>query len=103
MTKSNSPSLKAEVLNIKLEPHLKAMLLKMREDSDSTMAHIIRTMVEARYRMLYDNQPHCVDGSLCRCPAMHTVKAHEHISAEELLQKTTTESEQHEFPAAKAQ
>ena len=101
MTNLKTLPLKEVVLNIKLEPHLKAMLEKMKADTGSTMAQILRTMIEARYRMQYDNQPHCVDTSLCKCPQMHSVRAHEHISAEELLQKTTTESEQNEFSTAK--
>lgn len=77
--------LKEVVLNIQMEPYIKAMLLKIHNDTGKPMAQILREMIEARYRHAYNNEPHCVDCGPCKCPSMHAVVPTQRITAEELV------------------
>lgn len=79
--------LKDDVVNIQMESYLKEMLRKLSQDTGKTMSHVVREMIEARYRMRFTNEPACVDCSACKCPQMHAVQQTVRVPGHELVER----------------
>lgn len=77
--------LKEVVLNVQMEKYIKEMLSKLSEDSGKTMSHIVREMIEGRYRMRFTNEPGCLDCSACKCPQMHSIQQVEKVPGHQLV------------------
>ena len=84
--------LKEVVLNVQMEKYIKEMLVKLSEDCGKTMSHIVREMVEARYRMRFNNEPACLDCNACKCPQMHIVQQQQRIPGHELVERESPQN-----------
>ena len=60
--------------NVILDPATYAALSAMAEHELTVRAQIIRKALRERYRMTFENQPTCADGSGCLCPLNHQVR-----------------------------
>ncbi len=83
-------------LNTMLDDAGKAMLHQLAEAAKVSEATIVRHMISERFRMAFNQQAVCADGTNCLCPHMHMATKPSAESDTELVSRL----EQHSAAAA---
>lgn len=82
-------------VNIPMPNTCRSMLKQIAEDSDQSMAHVVRSLIGGRHRMLFDNTPLCATGQRCLCTQMHMIRIKDDTTDQERVdrqnEKTTPE------------
>lgn len=73
--------------NVKISADERKMLGKIAEARKTSMAEVLRATITQNFRMLFANEPSCVNGNSCLCPQMHHLRSADAPSDEELLEQ----------------
>ena len=77
-------------LNIQLSATDKEMLERLKADSGKGMGTLLREAIRLRFRMRFNNEPSCANGTPCKCPQMHQIQAARQTTDAELLAQEDT-------------
>lgn len=80
-------SKKSIAMNIQLSPIDKQMLEKLKGDTGKTFGALVREGIRLRFRMRFNNEPSCANGTACKCPQMHQMQVARQTTDAELLAK----------------
>ncbi len=72
-------------LNIQLSPIDKQMLEKLKSDTGKGMGTLLRECISLMFRMRFNNEPSCANGTSCKCPNMHQIQSARQITNSDLL------------------
>lgn len=76
---------KSIAMNIQLSPVDKGMLEKMKDDTGKGFGALVREGIRLRFRMRFNNEPSCANGTACKCPQMHQMQVARQTTDAELL------------------
>ena len=71
------------VINVPCSATDKAMAQQLATEMGLPMAHLVRRSLKLLHLMTFSNQPHCVNGTPCKCAQLHVIRQSDQMTDEE--------------------